>query len=133
MAYYAFCGFEAGLIEGPLIVRAGVSAANVEKAVESIDTEATALANEGVTGNELDNSKCYLTGSLPRTLETNAGIAAFLQNVQQFDLGLDYDRRLPTLIAGVSRDAVSDAARRTLDAGRAAVVVAGPYEGALGL
>ena len=133
MAYYAFCGFEAGLIEGPLIVRAGVSAANVEKAVESIDTEATALANEGVTGNELDNSKCYLTGSLPRTLETNAGIAAFLQNVQQFDLGLDYDRRLPTLIAGVSRDAVNDAARRTLDAGRAAVVVAGPYEGALGL
>jgi zinc protease len=133
MAYYALCGFEAGLIEGPLIVRAGVSAANVEKAVESIDAEVTALANEGVTGTELDNSKCYLTGSLPRTLETNAGIAAFLQNVQQFDLGLDYDRRLPTLIADVSREAVNDAARRTLDAGRAAVVVAGPYAGALGL
>ena len=133
MAYYTFCGFEAGLIEGPLIVRAGVSAANVDKAVESIDTEVTVLANEGVTGKELDNSKCYLIGSLPRTLETNAGIAAFLQNVQQFDLGLDYDRRLPTLIADVTRDAVNDAARRTLDVGRAAVVVAGPYEGALGV
>ena len=81
---------------------------------------------------ELDNSKRYLAGSLPRTLETNGGIAAFLQNVQQFDLGLDYDRRLPTLIDDVTRDAVNDAARRTLDAGRAAVVVAGPYEGALG-
>ena len=133
MAYYAFCGFEAGLIEGPLIVRAGVGAANVDKAVASIDTEVTALASEGVTGDELDNSKRYLTGSLPRTLETNAGIAAFLQNVQQFDLGLDYDRRLPTLIDDVTRDAVNDAARRTLDAGRAAVVVAGPYEGALGV
>lgn len=133
MAYYAFCGFEAGLIEGPLIVRAGVSAANVDTAVESIDTEVTALAAEGVTSNELENSKCYLIGSLPRTLETNAGIATFLQNVQQFDLGLDYDRRLPTLLADVTRDAVNDAARRTLDAGRAAVVVAGPYEGALGV
>ena len=131
MAYYAFCGFEAGLIEGPMIVRAGVNAANVDKAVASIDTEVRALASEGVTSDELDNSKRYLTGSLPRTLETNSGIASFLQNVQHFDLGLDYDRRLPTLIEDVTRDAVNAAARRTLDAGRAAVVVAGPYEGAL--
>ena len=131
MAYYAFCGFEAGLIAGPLIVRAGVSGANVDQAVASIDAEVTAMAREGVTGDELDNSKRYLAGSLPRTLETNAGIAAFLQNVQQFDLGLDYDRRLPTLIDDVTRDAVNDAARWTLDAGRAAVVVAGPYEGVL--
>jgi len=131
MAYYAFCGFEAGLIEGPLIVRAGVSAANVDKAVASIDAEVSVLANDGVTDDELDNSKRYLAGSLPRTLETNAGVAAFLQNVQQFDLGLDYDRRLPTLIDDVTREAVNAAARRTLDADRAAVVVAGPYEGGL--
>ena len=128
MAYYAFCGFEAGLIEGPLIVRAGVSAANVDRAVASIDSEVAALAREGVTGDELDNSKRYLIGSLPRKLETNAGIAAFLQNAQQFDLGLDYDRRLPTLLGEVTPDAVNAAARRTLNADCAAVVVAGPYE-----
>ena len=131
MAYYAFCGFEAGLIEGPMIVRAGVNAANVDKAVSSIDTEVSTLANDGVTDDELDNSKRYLTGSLPRTLETNAGVAAFLQNVQQFDLGLDYDRRLPTLIDGVTRDEVHVAAEQTLDPRRAALVVAGPYEGDL--
>ena len=131
MAYYAFCGFEAGLIEGPLIVRAGVNATNVDKAVTSIDTEVSALASDGVTSDELDNSKRYLTGSLPRTLETNAGVAVFLQNVQQFDLGLDYDQRLPTLIDDVTHDEVNAAARRTLDASRAAVVVAGPYEGGL--
>lgn len=131
MAYYAFCGFEAGVIEGPMIVRAGVSAANVDQAVASIDTEVSALAATGVTDDELDNSKRYLSGSLPRTLETNGGVAAFLQNVQLFDLGLDYDRRLPTMIDAVTRDAVNSAAQRTLDAGRAAVVVAGPYEGTL--
>ena len=128
MAYYAFCGFEASLIEGPLIVRAGVSGANVERAVASIDSEITVLAKEGVTGDELDNSKRYLTGSLPRTLETNAGIAAFLQNVLYFDLGLDYDRRLPTLLGEVTRDQVNAAARRTLNADHASVVVVGPYE-----
>ena len=60
-----------------MIVRAGVNAANVDKAVASIDTEVSTLANDGVTGDELDNSKRYLTGSLPRTLETNTGVAAF--------------------------------------------------------
>ena len=129
MAYYAFCGFEAGRIAGPLIVRAGVSAANVDRALASIDSEVSALAADGVTDDELADSKRYLIGSLPRTLETNAGIAGFLQNVQQFDLGLDHDQRLPAQIERVSRDDVNAAARTTLDVDRAAVAVAGPYEG----
>ena len=128
MAYYAFCGFEAGVIEGPLIVRAGVSAENVDRAVDSIDAEVSSLASDGATVDELANSKRYLIGSLPRQLETNAGIAAFLQEVQQFDLGLDYDLRVRDLIEGVTRDDVNAAARRTLAPERAAVVVAGPYE-----
>ena len=82
MAYYAFCGFEAGRIAGPLIVRAGVSAANVDRALASIDAEVLALATNGVTDDEVADSKRYLTGSLPRTLETNAGIVAFLQTAQ---------------------------------------------------
>lgn len=132
MAYYAFCGFEASVLPGPLVVRAGVSAANVDRAVASIDAEATALAEGGVTEAELADAKRYVIGSLPRTLETNAGIAAFLQTVQQFDLGLDYDQRLPGFIDGVSRSAVDEAARRTLAPARAALVIAGPYEDAGG-
>ena len=45
----------------------------------------------------------YLIGSIPRMLETNDGIAAFLQTAEQFGLGLDYDRRLPG--AAARRDA----------------------------
>ncbi len=81
-----------------------------------------------MTAEELSDSKQYLIGSLPRTLETNSGIAAFLQNVQQFELGLDYDRRLPPLLAGVTQEDVAAAARQTLDPERAAMVIAGPYE-----
>ena len=128
MAYYAFCGFEAGVIAGPLIVRAGVSGDNVDKAVASIDAEVASLAADGVTDDELANSQRYLTGSLPRQLETNAGIAAFLQEVQQFDLGLDYDLRVRDLIDRVTRDQVNEAARLTLAPERAAVVIAGPYQ-----
>jgi len=77
---------------------------------------------------ELADTRRFLTLSVPRLLETNAGIATFLQTAEFFGLGMDYDVRLPGLLAGVSRDAVRAAARR-LDPARASIAVAGPYAG----
>jgi zinc protease len=131
MAYYAYSAFDADLIPGPLIVRAGVNPANVERAVASIDAELTRMAEAGPTDNELAESRQYLIGSLPRNLETNGAIAGFLQSVEFFGLGLDYDQRIPGLLSGVTRDEVHEAARSVLDPARATVVVAGPYSGTL--
>jgi zinc protease len=131
MAYYTFSSFDASVAAGPLVVRAGVSPANVERAVASIDLELSRFAADGPADRELAESKQYLIGSMPRTLETNVGIATFLQTAELFGLGLDYDVRLPDLLAKVSRDQVHEAARATLDPSRATVVVAGPYSGAL--
>jgi len=130
MAYYTFSSLEASLAPGPLVVRAGVSPANVERAVVSIDAELSTFAAGGPTDRELAESKQYLIGSMPRTLETNVGIATFLQTSELFGLGLDYDLRLPSLLGDVTRDQVHDAAR-ALDPSRATVVVAGPYSGSL--
>jgi len=129
MAYYVVSSLDASVLPGPLAIRAGVAAANVERAVAAIDREVEVLARDGPTENELLESKQYLIGSLPRTLETNASIAGFLQSAEFFGLGLDYDTRLPGLLQSVSRDQVHAAARRLLDTSRAAVVVAGPYAG----
>jgi zinc protease len=126
MAYYAYSAFDANLGEGPLVIRAGVNPANVDRALASIDEEVAAMASGGVTERELEDSKLYLVGSMPRTLETNAGIASFLQNAEYFGLGLDYDVRLPGLINAVTRDEVNAVARRFLDPARAAIVLAGP-------
>jgi zinc protease len=131
MAYYVFSSLEASLMPGPLLVRAGVSPSNVERAVHSIDAELEKLAAEGPTEQETAESKQYLIGSLPRTLETNVGIASYLQSAEFFGLGLDYDVRVPGLLRAVTRGDVHEAARRAIDPGRATVVVAGPYEGSL--
>ena len=131
MAYYAFSSLDASFAPGPLIIRAGVSPANVEKAVASIDRELQMFAADGPTERELAESKQYLIGSMPRTLETNAGIATFLQTSELFGLGLDYDLRLPELLGGITREQVHAAAREALDPSRAVVVVAGPYSGSL--
>lgn len=129
MAYYVFSSLDANVVPGPLVIRAGVNPSNVNRAVAAIDEELARFAAEGPTEQEVDDTKRYLIGSMPRTLETNAKIANFLQTSECFGLGLDYDQRLPALLAAVTRDQVHDAARRWLDPARAAVVIAGACEG----
>ncbi len=129
MAYYVCSAFEPNVGEGPLVIRAGVNPANVGRALAAIDEELRRMAAEGVTDRELAETKQYLIGSMPRTLETNAGIASFLQSAEHFRLGLDYDLRLPGLLSAVTREQVDELARRYLVPERAAVVVAGPYDG----
>ncbi len=128
MAYYAYSALDPSVGEGPLVIRAGVNPLNVARAVAAIDHEVRTLGAEGPTAAELAQSKQYLIGSIPRMLETNAGIASFLQTVEQFGLGLDYDRRLPERLEAVTLDEVRAAAAEQLHPERAAVAIAGPAE-----
>jgi zinc protease len=127
MAYYVFSAFEPNLGEGPLVIRAGVNPASVDRAIAAIDDEVRRMADQGLTEKELADSKRYLIGSMPRMLETNAGIAAFLLSCEQFDLGLDHDVRLPGLFEAVTLDQANHLARRFLAPERATVTIAGPY------
>jgi len=128
MAYYVFGSLDANVVPGPLVVRAGVNPANVERALASIDEEMIKMAEAGPTEREMTETRQYLIGSMPRQLETNSGIANFLQMVEFFNLGLDYDLRLPIILQHITRDEVQEAAQRTLDPAREAVVIAGPYD-----
>jgi predicted Zn-dependent peptidase len=96
--------------------------------VQAIDDEIRRLAADGISAKELAESRQYMVGSLPRALETNAGIAQFLQTAEFFVLGLDYDVQLPGHLATVTVDGVRAAVRRYLDPDRAAVAIAGPYQ-----
>ena len=96
--------------------------------MRSIDEEITAVITTGLTAKEIDESRRYLIGSIPRALETNAAIANFLQTAEFFNLGLDYDLRLPELLGAVTLDEANAAARRPMDPARAALVIAGPYD-----
>jgi zinc protease len=127
MAYYAFSSLDATVGEGPLVVRAGVDPSNVERTIEAIDTEVSGLGQDGPTVAELEASQDAVIGSIPRMLETNEGIADFLQTAEFFGLGLDYDRRLPELLRAVTIDDVRHAAREILRVDRAAVAIAGPH------
>ena len=126
MAYYVYSAFDPSVGPGPLVVRAGVDPGNVERALAAIDAEVAALGRDGATVREFDETRQYLIGSIPRMLETNAGIAAFLQTAEFFGLGLDYDRRLAGLLRAVTLEDVNAAAASVLDPARACAAVAGP-------
>jgi zinc protease len=126
MAYYAYSAIDPSVGEGPLLVRAGVDPDNVARALAAIDLEVGTLGREGPRPEELSQSKEYLIGSIPRMLETNAGIASFLQTVEQFGLGLDYDQQLPGHLQAVTLEEVQAAAAELLHPERAAVAIAGP-------
>jgi zinc protease len=126
MAYYAFSTLDATAGEAPLLLRAGVDPANVDRALAAIDQEVAALAAAGPTETELAETRAYLIGSIPRLLETNQSIAAFLQTSEEYALGLDFDQRLPSLLGSVTLDEIHAAAADVLDPARAAIAVAGP-------
>lgn len=126
MAYYAYSTLEATDGDVPLTIHVGVDPSNVDRALDAIDTEVRMLGRSGPTLHELDETRQSLIGAIPRTLETSEGIADFLVYVEQFGLGLDYDRRLPALLHAVTVDDVAQAAADVLEPARAAVAVAGP-------
>ena len=127
MAYYVYSSLDATFGQGPFSIKAGVAAENVEKTIASIDEELKAIISAGFTPKEIDESKSYMIGAIPRQLETNAAIASFLLTCDTFNLGLDYDERLPGLIGAVTKEAADAAARKLLDPARATIAVAGPW------
>ena len=111
------------------MVRAGVSAANVERTIASIDDELGAVLDQRLhRGQEIDDAKQYLTGSLPRQLETNAGIAGVpAARPSCTGWASTTTAGCRDCIQAVSYDDVARAAARLLDPARAVVAVAGPW------
>ncbi|HEY3246961.1 MAG TPA: pitrilysin family protein [bacterium] len=125
MAYYAYSDLRAGLLAGPWWVRAGINPRNEERAIASILDEIHRFAADGPADDELADAREFLTGSLALRLETTAGIAQALAEIELFGLGLDYIERYPEIIRSISAEAVRKATERLPAAGYS-VAVAGP-------
>lgn len=126
LAYYAYSSFEAGLGAGPWTVSAGVNPKNIQPARDAIMDEIERFRTEGVTQEELDEAKDFLTGFLALRLETNDGLAASLTDIEFYRLGLDYVERYPSIIRGVTREQVQTVAARYAHPETAVTVVAAP-------
>ena len=126
LAYYVGSTLSGGVGPGPWYVSAGVNPENVEQAIDLINNEISRFVTEPVSDEELTDSQANFIGRLPLSLESNAGVAAALRNLERYELGLDYYRRYPDLIKSITSEEILVAARRYLDPRMLAVAVAGP-------
>ena len=126
LAYYAYSNISAGLGPGAWTVSAGVNPANIEKARDLIIGELRRFAEKGVTQEELADSQANFIGRLPLSLESNAGVASALLNIERYQLGLDYYQKYAQRVRAVRRQDVVEAARGFIDPDRLVVATAGP-------
>jgi zinc protease len=126
LAYSCGSSLDADVGAGPWAALAGVSPANVERAIEAIVHEIAKFRADGPTDAELDDARDFMTGSLALGLETNDGIAGTLLGIERYGLGLDYIARYPSIIRSISAEQIVDVARKYLSTENYVVVVAGP-------
>jgi zinc protease len=126
LAYYAYSELHGGYGRGAWLVRAGVNPRNMDQALASIDTELKRFLADGPTPEEQTDGVSSLLGGLPRQLETNEGAAAVMGEIELYDLGLDYLERYPDIIRSLTREQVTETARRWIDTQRLVTAIAGP-------
>lgn len=126
LAYYVYSSLDGGVGPGPWSVVAGANPANVDRVVELVLAELRRFRDELIPAAELEDTKSYLTGSLPLQLETNEGVARALLNIERYRLGLDYLQRYRDVMMAITASQVREAARRWLDPEHFALAVVNP-------
>jgi zinc protease len=125
LAYHASTSLNAWIEAGSWEVSAGVNPANLQRAIDLILSELDRFVREPVSSEELQDSQANFVGRLPLSMESNAGVAGALLNLERFQLGLDYYRRYPALVESVTPEMVLETARRYIDTHGIAIISAG--------
>lgn len=94
-----------------------VASANdrIAQAIDVIRDEWVLMASEGITQEELDAAKTYLTGAYPLRFDGNAEIAGILVGMQSVDLTPDYVANRNDFVNAVTLDDVNRVAAELLD------------------
>jgi zinc protease len=128
LVYGVYSSLNSGIGAGPIQIRAGTNPENVDRTAAAMLEQVKRFHDSGPTEEEMEAAKGYLTGVFPVRLETNAGVAGQLLSAEVYGLGLDYIERYPSIVRGVSSEAVAAAARKYLNPDAYVLVIAGSYE-----
>lgn len=126
LAYYAYSSVSSSIGPGPWTVSAGVDPKNTKQAIDLILDEIERFVTEPVSESEFSDSQSSYIGKLPLALESNAGMASALLNIERYQLGLDYYHKFEDTIRGVTPQEAFRVAQKYLDPQRVGIASAGP-------
>lgn len=101
----------------------------IADAIEVIRDEWARMAREGVTSEELDAAKTFITGEYPLRFDGNGPIADIMVGMQQVGLSPDYVINRNDFIEAVTLEEINRVASELLDADALHFVIVGQPEG----
>ncbi|MFN3739043.1 MAG: M16 family metallopeptidase [Thermodesulfovibrionales bacterium] len=114
LAYDVSSYFTVNEEPGLFIIELQTKNSSAITAIKIIKEEIEQIIKEPVSDEELEDAKAYLTGSLPRKIDTTKKIADFLTIAEFYGLGDDYLKRYPEYIRAVTKDDIIKVAKRLL-------------------
>jgi zinc protease len=126
--YGVSSGFGMRRQAGPFLIATATETEVTVPAISEILKEVEHLREGGVSQEELESASGYLAGVFPLRLQTTAGVAAHLAELEIYDLPDDHFDRYRERVLAVTGEEVHHAARTRLDPARLNVVVVGDAE-----
>jgi zinc protease len=110
---------------GPFVVAAPVRNEVTRESVNEMIAELRRIRTGDIEANELDDTKNYLMGVFPATVQTASDIASRLVDMELYGLPEDYFDRYRENIANVSKDDIAHVAQKYLDPDKLLIVIVG--------
>ena len=129
LAYSVSSGIQAQHGSGPYEFFVGTNPKNATRALGLLRQTLSQIKQYGVTPDEIEQAKLYITGSYPIRLETNAGVAGVLLLAEDNDLGLDFPYRRNAIYNAVTPAQVNVAIQKYLRPAEGALIIAGAAPG----
>jgi len=115
-----------GRYPGRFVAAITTSPGNRQQALDGLRFEIDNLVKGGVTEEELNVAKDYLTGSFVFEFQSNSSVAQFLLATELFHLGPNYSEDFPRIIRQIERQEIDRVARKYLDTINYTTIVVGP-------
>ncbi len=130
LAYTTFASItnSAGMDPGKFLAYIGTSPANIGRAIEGFKLEIRKVIAEGVSSEELNDAKAYLTGNFVFAFESNSQISRFLVGAEVFGLGFDYVDKYSGYIDTVTLEDIARVAAEHLSTEHYSLVISGPED-----
>jgi zinc protease len=110
---------------GPFVIAAPVRNEVTRESVSELLSELRRIRSGDIEDHELDDTKSYLMGVFPATVQTASDIASRLVDMELYSLPEDYFDRYRETIAAVTKDDITRVAQKYLDPDRLLIVIVG--------
>ena len=110
---------------GPFVVSAPVRNEVTRESVSEVIAELRRIRTGDVEERELSDTKNYLMGVFPATVQSAGDVAGRLLDMELYDLPHDYFDRYRENIGGVMKEDIERVAKRYIDPDRAVIVIVG--------